>query len=72
MKIGYRETDSGVFTQVLIFQGVCYYCLLFFHPSVRPSVHLYECISEGLTGRIFMKCYIGEFYENVTRKSKFG
>lgn len=74
MTIGYRETDSRVFTQAVIFRGgggssIVLYSSI--RPSVRPSVHLYAYISEVPPGRISMEFDIGEFYENVTRKYKF-
>ena len=35
--------------------------------SVRPS-----CITSAPTGRIFVKSHIGDFYENLSRNSKYG
>jgi hypothetical protein len=36
--------------------------------SVRPST----CITSAPTGRIFVKSHIGDFYENLSRNSKYG
>jgi hypothetical protein len=36
------------------------------------SFHLSTFISTALTGRISVKLYIGDFYENPSRKTKFG
>jgi hypothetical protein len=40
--------------------------------SVRPSVSLSTHISAAVTERTFLKFYIGDFYENVSRNSRFG
>jgi hypothetical protein len=39
---------------------------------VRPSVRLSASISAAPAGRFSVKCYIGDVYENLLRKSKFG
>jgi hypothetical protein len=38
--------------------------------SVRPSLHLSARISTASTGRNFMKFYIGNYYENLSRTLK--
>lgn len=43
MTIGYRETDSRVFTQAVIFRGGGVLVLSYILPSVRPSVRLFIC-----------------------------
>lgn len=40
--------------------------------SGLPSGHLFECISMAPIGQIFMEFEIEDFYENLSRKSKFG
>jgi hypothetical protein len=41
-------------------------------PSVSLSVHLPACISADPTEPISVKFDVGGFYENLSRKSKFG
>jgi hypothetical protein len=39
---------------------------------VRPSVRLPSCVSAILIGQIYVKFEVGNLYENMSRKSKFG
>jgi len=41
-------------------------------PSVRPSVCQSSCVSAAPIGRISVKVYVGNFYENLSRKCRFG
>ena len=41
-----------------------------FAVSIRPSFCFSACISSAPAGRSFVKIYIREFYENVSRESK--
>jgi len=37
-----------------------------------PSVRLPECINAAPTGRIYVEFDVGNFYENLPRRFKFG